>query len=41
MCVCFVAGRGVISFNTLRYLHSFYILPQSVQGTEQLRNHIE
>ena len=24
MCVCFGAGRGVIFFNTLRYLHSFY-----------------
>lgn len=42
--VCFVAG-GVIFifffFNTLRYSHSFYILPHSVQETEQKRNHIE
>ena len=40
--VCFVAG-GVISifFYTLRYSQSFYILPHSVQETEQKRNHIE
>ena len=43
--VCFVAG-GVIFififfFSTLRYSHSFYILPHSVQETEQKRSHIE
>ena len=40
VCVCFVAD-GVIFL--IRYvIHSFYISPNPVQGTEQLRrNHIE
>ena len=38
--VCFVAG-GVDFLSKLRYSRSFYILPHSVQGTEQKSNHIQ